>query len=511
MVFNNRLKGTGTIILLNIALFAPYFNAKIFPLFALDKVVVLFCLSLVAAALLSRAVFCLIAGLVLFTNVIYLHLMAHWPGDFESRVSLALESPASERWQYLSNYLSGVDVLIALYVLGCLVGIGLIVRSRPSSTMLLRVLALVPVAAALSLAASNGRAMRLPLITLPQEVYEQPLRARQLAERNATIAALDLSGKRCAADFDNVVVVIGESSSADHNALYGYPRAGASKLEGTGMVRFSAIAPSNQTRYSVPMMLTRAQPDTFAAFYVEPSLVSELKACGYRTYWISNQPKAGKFDDNITSVSREADISLFLMDSDNGREHYDEDLIEKIHVINAGAGDARKKAFFIHLAGSHVDYNKKFPESFAPKSADLMEAYDTAVRYTDQVLRGIFDEFPKAGLLFMYASDHGELFTDELFGHGYVPSYQNEYRVPFLVWSSDAERLDQVRDYVGTRAVNTASFDDVARFLVGMDADVKTVSFSRLVLDASSSVVNYDRLVNYKLDASHSMRVSTNE
>lgn len=511
MVFKDHLKGVGTVVLLNIALFAPYFNAKIFPLFALDKFVVLFCLSLIAATLLSRAVFCLVAALVLFTNVIYLHLMAHWPGDFESRVSLALESPPSERWEYLSNYLSGIDALILLYVLACLVGVGLIVRLRPSSTMLLRIAALVPVAAALSLASSNGRAMRLPLITLPQEVYEQPLRARRLAERNSYVASLNLSDKRCAADYRNVVVVIGESSSADHNALYGYSRAGVSKLEGTGMVRFAAIAPSNQTRYSVPMMLTRATPDTFGAFYVEPSLVSELKACGYHTYWVSNQPKAGKYDDNITSLSREADISLFLMDSDEGRDHYDEDLIEKINLINAK--DPQKKAFFVHLAGSHVDYNKKFPASFAPKSDNLMEAYDTTVRYTDQVLRGIFDEFPKEGLLFLYASDHGELFTDELFGHGYVPSYQNEYRVPFLVWSSDPERLDQLLDYVGARAINTQSFDDVARFLMGMDGDLKTVSFSRLVLDASSSVVDYDRLANSNMDVSHSMRVSisTNE
>jgi len=510
MLFKERCKGLGGIALLNVALFAPYFNARTYPHFSLDKIALLFCLSLTAALLLSRLVFVFFALFVLITSVFYLHISAHWPGSFADRISLVLESPAAERLEYLANYVSGIDVLILLYALACFIGAISVLRGRPRSSLMLRIVAPLPIAAVLVLVASSERFAKLPLVTLPVEVYDMALRVHQLEERNAHIAAMEFPAQDCGADYQNVVIVIGESSSADHNALYGYLRAGASRLSGLGMVQFSAIASANQTRYSVPMMLTRATPDRFDDFYREPSLVSELKACGYRTYWLSNQPQGGKHDDNIASISREADISLFLK-GDDLRHTYDETLIDKARLINDNAGERERKAFFIHLAGSHFNYNWRFPDTFAPKSDDPVAAYDTTVRYTDQVLREIFDAFSKDGLLFLYASDHGELLHDKMFGHGYVPAYQNEYRVPFLAWSSKPERLGRLNSQVGDQVVNTESFDDITRFLLGFDDDLNKVSFSRRVLDASRAVVVYDQLKNYDMNPDNSMRISAND
>jgi len=481
-------------------LFAPYFNKREFPQFALDGVVVLFCLSFAGVMLLSRAVYSVFAALILIVNVVYLHILLHWGGPVEERFSLVLESPTRESLEYLGTYLSGIDAFVLLYVLGCLVAIGLICRSRVCSTPLLRLLALMPLIVLAVLVSQNTRAMKeLALITLPNVLIEQPTRMRHLLEREKALASLPARQVDCVSDYANVVVVIGESASADHHVLYGYDGGWRSELEALDFARFSAISPSNQTRYSVPIMLTAATATSFGRFYAEPSLVSELKACGYRTYWLSNQDRSGKQDDNAASMGREADISLFISDekrSWRSKRHYDEELIDKIKLINAESGSMKKRAFFVHLVGSHFNYFRRFPPSFAPAPASSSEAYDISIRYTDKVLRGLFDAFPKDGLLFVYCSDHGELLSGDHMGHSFAPSHQNEYRVPFLVWSSQPDRLTQLRQYVDGKVINTESFDHVVGFLVGLESDLHQISFSRLVMDASQQVVNYDSLEN---------------
>ena len=306
-----------------------------------------------------------------------------------------------------------------------------------------------------------------------------------------------------------MVVVIGESSSADHNVLYGCNGGWRSSLEGLDLVHLRAISPSNQTRYSVPIMLTGATAADFPRFFQAPSLVSDLKACGYKTYWLSNQPRVGRHEDNIASVSREADIALFLTEGGETK-HYDGELVEKLRLIGNNGDAAVKRAFFIHLAGSHVDYRTRVPADFAPQAADRTQTYDATIRYTDTVLRDLFEVFPRQSLLFMYGSDHGEvLLESEMFGHGFVPSYQNEYRIPLLVWSSDGERLSRLTGYIGERTVNTESFDRIVRFLAGIEPDPSGVSFGRQVMDAAKQLVDYDKLANETVATPGALRVGT--
>jgi heptose-I-phosphate ethanolaminephosphotransferase len=317
-----------------------------------------------------------------------------------------------------------------------------------------------------------------------------------LITRNQNISK-NLQHKICSHDFDNIVIILGESASSDHNPLYGYSDNGQSLLKDQGFVVFKAISPANQTRVSIPLMLTDTDIRDFSQFYKNPSIVTDLRECGYQTYWISNQSRNSQHDDNTTSIANEANMTIFLEDSppplesDDPNHHFDGELVEHIAQFSKG----HKQAFFVHLAGSHIAYSSRYPETFAPRSGDKRKDYDSTIRYTDTVLRGLFDQFDKGSLLFMYASDHAEVFFDEESGHGFFPAYKDEYRIPLLIWSSDKELLTTLEIETGNRWVNTESFDNIIRRFIGRQEGTKATSYSRTVLTASfKKTSDYDAL-----------------
>lgn len=489
------LLGLAPIVFLNAFLFFPYLNIASYPKFSPDKLTILFFILFIFLSLLSRLIYALLSVYLIIANTIFLHVAFHWgSGLFGSRITTAMESPSAERLEYLKTYVSAIDLLLIPYATIGLAGIWLVYRSwkpsiRPSWWHFL-----LPLGVMALVICTKPRAVNLPPIALPLEVYAQPMRTQRLAQRNAFITSTRVSNYDCDSNYQNIVIVIGESASADRNPLYGYVRGGISALADLDFKVFSAISPANQTRLSVPLMLTHASVNAFDDFYQEPSIVTELKACGFQTYWLSNQPASGKNDDNIASISKEADISLFLVNelASNGH-HYDEDLVEKIQLLNTGE---MKKAFFLHLAGSHFDYNERFPDSFSAKSGNLEQAYDQSIRYTEVVLRKIFDSFSKQATLFIYTSDHGEVFVGGENGHANTPSYQEEYRVPLLLWSSDQAKLNKLQAYVGGKTINMESFNHIVRFLVGSEQQSTLISFDRKVLEASETrIVDFDSLL----------------
>lgn len=423
------MEGWLPISLINLFVFAPHFNASTYPDFALDKLVVVLYLLLGIVFLLSRFFYCLVATIVIAINVAYLHIVGHWgEAALSDRVTLALESPAGEQAEYLRNFFSLQDVAALAYAACCLLAITLVVRRRKASNAVFRGMAIMPMVVAELLISSNSRATKIPLIALPMEVYSQPVRAQRLKERNERVAAATQPAQ-CANEFDSILIVVGESASADRHALYGYAPNTPSPLREFGLTALNAISGANQTRLSVPLMLTSARVEAFDEFFDSKSLVTDLKECGYQTYWISNQSRSGQYDDNVASISKEADISIFMADdSDTAQHHFDEALAERISILPRGG----KRAFFVHLAGSHIDYGSRYPAAFKPteppesSEALLSAQYDASMRYTDHVLAQILGMFDRRSLFFVYVSDHGEVLAGDVFGHGYIPAHQAE-------------------------------------------------------------------------------------
>ena len=84
-------------------------------------------------------------------------------------------------------------------------------------------------------------------------------------------------------------------------------------------------------------------------------------------------------------------------------------------------------------------------------------------------------------LLFVYASDHGEVVTKGLNGHGFLPGFREEYEIPLVAWSARAGRLDVLKNLAGERLLNAESFRGMVAYFAGLQESPEA-SFSTVVL-----------------------------
>jgi glucan phosphoethanolaminetransferase (alkaline phosphatase superfamily) len=84
--------------------------------------------------------------------------------------------------------------------------------------------------------------------------------------------------------------------------------------------------------------------------------------------------------------------------------------------------------------------------------------------------------------------------SEKLFGHGFSPGFQEEYRVPLMIWSADQAATQALRYALGGKRINLESFDDVVGWLVGSSRTLH-VSTRTLVSNlAAGNVVHYEDL-----------------
>lgn len=470
--------------------------------YAPDEVGVTLFILLLVSACVSKRVFRSVAAVLLLLNVVYLHILKTWgTGKLSDRIEVVLDAPESEAIEYLGAYFGFGDAKILAYVL---MSLALLHWAQPISLARRRSyeLALVPFVflfvVACALPGSDLRAHSYSALPL---AYDDAQARRDLvAQRKVAIAQLRGQELNCSQNYRNILVVIGESASRANMGIYGYAIQNTPFLESLRPFAFEAIAPTNQTRLSIPLMLTKATVRRFDDFYSSHSIVTELKACGYETHWISNQGNTGHNDTLNGSIGKEAHFTV-LRDNTVVSEP-DEILIPK--VSRALGSNAQRKAIFVHLMGSHFVYWGRYPKNFpATPLKDVVSEYDESIRYTDFVLSRLFELFPAEDFLFVYVSDHGEVVRNAgpsgqvaLHGHGFSPAFRAEFEIPLVAWASRIERLQTVKSLAGERQINADSFDDFLRYLVGITGE-PAVSFERQVLEVSeNNLVDFDSLRN---------------
>lgn len=248
---------------------------------------------------------------------------------------------------------------------------------------------------------------------------------------------------------NTVVLVIGESASRNYMRVYGYsldttPFFAEEEKLGNLIAFSDVISPDSLTNLVVPSIMTTKNYEEEKEWYSCQNMITIFKKAGYRTYWISNQPK----NENIGRVfSNLADVSFFGEEKRIDDEGYDDILLkEGLPLI----GKEEKRFVVFHLIGSHNSYVKRYPKSHTffykediykikdEKIKQYIAEYCNSIRYTDFILKQIIEYFKKENTLLFYLSDHAEEMYESrnLRGHSGENGSRYMVEIPMAVYSS---------------------------------------------------------------------------
>lgn len=295
-----------------------------------------------------------------------------------------------------------------------------------------------------------------------------------------------------------LVLVIGESTNRQRMSLYGYQRNTTpelDKLKDQLAVFDNVVTPRPYTIEALQQVLTFADEEHPDLYLSTPSLVSMMKQAGYKTFWITNQQTMTKRNTMLTTFSEQADEQVYLNNNRNqNAAQYDGDVIEPFNKALADA--APRKLIVVHLLGTHMSYQYRYPPTFdkfqdrngvPPGVRDdqvpTYNSYDNAVLYNDFVVSSLIKDYAKSdpnGFL-LYLSDHGEDVFDSV-GHKTLGRNENKptapmYTIPFMAWASPKWKAnhdwnfaaDLDRPYSSSHLIHTwadlagLSFDELDR------------------------------------------------
>jgi heptose-I-phosphate ethanolaminephosphotransferase len=298
-----------------------------------------------------------------------------------------------------------------------------------------------------------------------------------------------------------LVLVIGESTNRGHMSLYGYPRKTTPNLDRLRPqldVFDNVVSPRPYTIESLQQVLTFADEEHPDLFLQTPSILNVMKQAGYKSWWITNQQTLTKRNTMLTTFSQQADEQVYLNNNRNqNAAQYDGDVLEPFAKVLADP--TPRKLIVIHLLGTHVNYDYRYPPEYArfsgregtPPGLDeerlaTYNSYDNAVLYNDYVVSSLIEKFaasdPNGYLL--YLSDHGEDVYDSA-GHGNLGRNEGRptapmYTIPFIAWASPKWRASHAWNLAGTlhRPYSSASLIHTWADLAGLTFDEHDVSKS---------------------------------
>ena len=259
---------------------------------------------------------------------------------------------------------------------------------------------------------------------------------------------------------DNEVyfIIIGEAQSKFHMSQYGYVRPttphldSLSKLANT-VIFSNAISSNTHTAMSLSAAFTQANYSNQLDFQKSPSIINILNAADVHTYWISNQLKYGIWDNAVSAIAEQCEEQVFInsnMGKTNETDDFDGALLEVIKRKLKSANEGTH-VVFIHLMGSHGQYNKRYPDEFRMFDHDDFKSlfgnlnpyevnpYDNSMIYNDFVVSEmvhLLDSLPFERKAMFYFADHAE---DLITKHGHSSSLFNfrMIHIPTYFWFSD--------------------------------------------------------------------------
>lgn len=458
----------------------------------------------------SKLLFSLFIIFINLSNILIGHIALHWGyavPDIKPRIEVAFLSPLYESKEYVSNYVDYRDFMLVLFTCFVLFLLYTFMRHFTHSYKVVKAIGLgIFISILITVSFYINPIKEMEPFSVPNEFLtvmdDKDKIDTVLRERAKYISQIKITkAEKRTQIYDKIIVVMGESVNKNHMSLYGYIHPTTPFFDGLKKSQhlyvFDAIAPTNQTRYSLPIMLTQATVHDYESRYNHScSILTNFKANEYETYWISNQGRIGKHDSSISSMAYEADTTFFA--NLNYLEAKTDEVI--LDYLNKLQKNSTKEMLLLHIMGSHSDYIKRYKNETAlfKNTANIVQQYDNSIHYTDSILSQIYKRHKNEKLLLIYVSDHGENINLENNGHGFLPSFKDEYMVPFVIYSNVKNpRLDELYRENKKGHFNLENLNSMIQYISGISNE-KNISFSGDVMVVEPSHIdNFDQLDFY--------------
>lgn len=318
-----------------------------------------------------------------------------------------------------------------------------------------------------------------------------------------------------------IILILGESFSRHHSALYGYEKCNTPfQIEWSkrgNLVPFTdAVSRWNTTCESIQSLLSLSFSGDSLDWYERPFITSVMKKAGYDVTLVSNQyvlnnvGKSSAFIEDVFINIPEVSIKQF--DHRNKCTSELDDILLREYDSIYNQVDADHRFSVIHFRGMHFDFKERYPASFTRfKSKDynqyrkLTEAqkatiadYDNAILYNDYLIDQLLQRCKNRDAIVIFIPDHGERVYD--FDENYGRSLgftKNEiipqHEIPMWIWVSDAYIDSHPAIFDKIRAVSNLPYmtDAIAHTILSL-AGVKDSLYNSKA-DILSDVYNSKR------------------
>lgn len=251
-------------------------------------------------------------------------------------------------------------------------------------------------------------------------------------------------------EYQNYILIIGESMRKDYLSLYGYPLSTTPFLEkSNGIFIDGYISSAGYTAVSLERTLYRYDVKNNITHYSD-NIITLAQKAGFKTYWLTNQNMWGIHDNTASRIAKLTNEQIFIRSNGNlnntDKTISDMLLLPELERLISQPSQ-KPRLFILHLMGSHNPYCARVanrPISFDFINKD-MSCFLESLKQTDELIKKAIDiASTQGGYSLLYFSDHGlhhhnkENERVTLF-HG--TTYRQNYEVPlFVISSHDTKR-----------------------------------------------------------------------
>lgn len=302
-----------------------------------------------------------------------------------------------------------------------------------------------------------------------------------------------------------LVLIVGETTRADHFGLNGYPRNTTPELEARHVINWRNVhSCGTNTLASVPCMFSHLGKKGFESRKFEyENLLDVLHKAGLSVDWLDNQAGCKEVCNRIShaqadKVASQTALQRWCKDGECLDQLMVELLGDRLKTANIN-GKQQGTVLVLHQMGSHgpAYYRRSSPQSkhFQPECtthvtsdcsrSQLVNVYDNSMVETDLFVARTIDWLKArqdqydVGLI--YLADHGEsLGENGLYLHGlpYVIAPEAQKHVPWLMWPGSLLARTAVQEACVRNHLDQAlSHDNFYHTVLGL-LDVRSSSYN---------------------------------